>query len=98
MRRGTEGALLFFAAALFFVSVFFSRWPMGDQAGGIGLGGVENGDKIIYLGFYFMGWWAFLLLGQVFFTHGLTGMGTARTYPYLRTQWVKGLVHLCTHG
>ena len=56
------------------------------------------GDKIIYLGFYLMGWWAFLLLGQVFFTHGLTGMGTARTYPYLRTQWVKGLVHLCTHG
>jgi len=56
------------------------------------------GDKIIYLGFYLMGWWAFLLLGRVFFTHGLTGMGTAGTYPYPCTRWVKGLVHLCTRG
>ena len=56
------------------------------------------GDKIIYLGFYLMGWWAFLLLGRVFFTHGLTSMGTAGTYPYPRTRWVKGLVHLCTRG
>ena len=71
--RGRGGAVVFCGGVVFCERCFFRR-PAGDQAGEIGLGGVGMGDKIIYLGFYLMGWWAFLLLGRVFFTHGLMGM------------------------